>query len=139
MDLRHAARGVLCRRGSGVGTLGPGCPLALTISPTKALWVVALFVNLNQIEGNLLQPWIMGRQIRVPPAMILVSILVLGTLLGPIIGSLLAIPAAVLVVTLVDHLTTNGSSRKVHETEVKNGAGDDPDKPEDVPATPFNA
>jgi predicted PurR-regulated permease PerM len=88
--------------------LGGALPtlMALTISPVKALEVVVLFVVINQIEGNFLQPQIMGRQIHVPPAMILVSILFLGTLLGPIIGTLLAIPAAVVVVTLVDQLTT---------------------------------
>ena len=94
--------------------LGGALPalLALTISPVKALEVVALFVVLNQIDGNFLQPQIMGRQVHVPPAMILISILVLGTLLGPIIGTLLAIPAAVVVVTLVDQLTARDGSRK---------------------------
>ncbi len=90
--------------------------LALTISPVKALAVVALFMVINQIEGNFLQPQIMGRRIHVPPAMILVSILVLGTLLGPIIGTLLAIPAAVVVVALVDHLTKKERPRKGQQT-----------------------
>jgi predicted PurR-regulated permease PerM len=35
--------------------------MALTISPVKALEVVVLFVVINQIEGNFLQPQIMGR------------------------------------------------------------------------------
>lgn len=90
--------------GSIVGGLLPAL-IALTISPVKALEVVALFVAINQVEGNLLQPRLMGRQVHVPSALILVSILLLGTLIGPVVGTLLAIPAAVVVVTLVDHLT----------------------------------
>jgi predicted PurR-regulated permease PerM len=86
--------------------------LALTISPSKALQVVALFVIINQLDGNVLQPQIIGRQVYVPPALILISILVFGTLLGPIVGTLIALPAAVLVVTLADHLVPDESPRK---------------------------
>lgn len=107
--------------GSILGGVLPAI-LALTISPVKALLVVALFVVINQIEGNFLQPQIMGRQIHVPPAMILVSILILGTLLGPIIGTLLAIPAAVVVVTLVDQLTTKEDQPEGRETEEESTA-----------------
>lgn len=99
--------------------LGGALPtlLALTISPIKAIQVAVLFIIINQIEGNFLQPQIMGRQVHVPPAMILFSILLLGTLLGPIIGTLLAIPAAVFVVTLLEQITTP-------EKEEKTGDGD---------------
>lgn len=90
--------------GSILGGLLPAL-VALTISPTKALLVVVLFVVINQIEGNFLQPVVMGRQIGVPEAAILVSFLVLGALLGPIVGALLAAPAAVLAAVLVDELT----------------------------------
>lgn len=90
--------------GSVVGGLLPAL-VALTISPLKALLVVVLFVVINQIDGNFLQPVVMGRQIGVPEAMILFSILILGALLGPIIGALLAAPVAVLVAVLVEELT----------------------------------
>jgi predicted PurR-regulated permease PerM len=35
--------------------------VALTISPLKAVEVAILFVVLNQIEGNILQPQVIGR------------------------------------------------------------------------------
>lgn len=108
--------------------LGGALPalLALTISPTKALEVVILFVIINQIEGNFLQPQIMGRQIHVPPAMILISILAMGTLLGPIIGTLLAIPTAVVVVTLVDQITAPESAREEREPEEESASSGGP-------------
>lgn len=90
--------------GSIVGGALPAL-VALTISPITALQVVALFVIINQIEGNLLQPKILGSQVHVPPALILVSILLLATLVGPIVGTLLAVPAAVVVITLLERLT----------------------------------
>lgn len=89
--------------GSTVGALLPAL-VALTISPVKALLVVALFVILNQIEGNVLQPLIMGRITRAHPAMVLVSFLVLGALLNPVVGALLAVPAAVFVGVVLDQL-----------------------------------
>ncbi|WP_053057641.1 AI-2E family transporter [Rubrobacter aplysinae] len=79
--------------------------IALTISPVKALLVVGLFVIVNQIEGNILQPLIMGNEIKVPVAGILVSFLALGLLLGPVVGAILAVPAAVVASVLIDELT----------------------------------
>ena len=95
--------------GSIVGGALPAL-VALTIGPVKALEVAALFFVINQIEGNLLQPKLMGGRVNVPPAMILISILLLATLVGPIVGTLLAVPAAVIVVTLLERLTTETAS-----------------------------
>lgn len=108
--------------GSIVGGLLPAL-LALTISPFKALLVVVLFVAINQVEGNLLQPLIMGHQVRVPEGMILVSFLVMGILVGPIIGALLAAPTAVLVSLLVDELTEKEPAPKEEETREKSRSG----------------
>jgi predicted PurR-regulated permease PerM len=74
--------------------------LALPISPMKAVLVV-LFVALNQVEGYILQPMVMGREVKLHPAMIVVSFLIFGALLG-FVGVLLAVPAAVLCATLLD-------------------------------------
>jgi predicted PurR-regulated permease PerM len=79
--------------------------MALTISPLKALEVAVLFVALNQIEGNILQPQVMGRQVRISTAVVIVSFLVLGTLLGPVVGAFLAVPATVVVSVVLDELT----------------------------------
>lgn len=90
--------------GSILGGLLPAL-LALTISPVKALEVVVLFFILNQIEGNLLQPRVMGQQIKLPEGVIIVSFLVMGTLIGPVVGTLIAVPTAVLVGVILDELT----------------------------------
>jgi predicted PurR-regulated permease PerM len=88
--------------GSIVGSLLPAL-VALTISPFKALLVLLLFVVLNQVDGNFLRPLVIGRAVRLHPATMLISLLVLGSLLG-VVGLLLAVPAAVVVATLFDQL-----------------------------------
>jgi predicted PurR-regulated permease PerM len=95
--------------GSIVGSLLPAL-VALTISPFKALLVLLLFAALNQVDGNLLRPLVMGRVVRLQPATMLISLLVLGSLLG-VVGLLLAVPAAVVVATLIDELSPEEPQR----------------------------
>lgn len=103
--------------GAFVGGLLPAL-VALTISPTKAVLVAVLFIAIQQIEGNLLQPLIMGREISVHPVMIVVSFLVFGTLLG-VLGVLLAAPAAVLIAVIMDEATEREPSLGEEEEKEK--------------------
>jgi predicted PurR-regulated permease PerM len=96
--------------GSVVGAVLPTL-MALTISPAKSLEVLVLFVVLNQIESHVLQPQIMGREVNLHPALVIIAFLVFGQLLG-LVGAFLAIPAAVLIGVLVEELTEEGLSRK---------------------------
>ncbi|WP_273846656.1 AI-2E family transporter [Rubrobacter calidifluminis] len=77
--------------------------LALTISPLKMILVVLLFFALNQFDSHVVQPLIVGREVRLHPVAVIVSFLVFGKLLG-LAGVLLAIPAAAFIVTLADEL-----------------------------------
>ena len=89
--------------GSIVGGALPAL-LALTISPIKAVEVMVLFLVLNQAEAHILQPQIMGREVKISTAVVIIAFLVLGTLLGPIIGAFLAVPATVVVSVVMDEL-----------------------------------
>ncbi len=89
--------------GSIVGTVLPAL-VALTISPLKALFVVVLFLVVNQVDAHLIQPIIMGQRVNLNPVMVVVSFLVMGELFG-LIGLLLAVPAAAVFVTLIDEFT----------------------------------
>ena len=60
---------------------------------------LVLFVVLDQIEGYILQPMVMGREVNLHPAMVIVAFLMAGSLLG-LFGLLLAVPAAVACATL---------------------------------------
>lgn len=79
-----------------------GATLAGVIAALVALvfngWVIALVVVgivilVNQLEGNLLQPLIMGRSLQLHPLVILLA-LTAGTILGGIVGAILSSPTA---------------------------------------------
>lgn len=90
--------------GSIVGTLLPAL-IALTISPVKALLVIVFFLILNQVDVHLIQPLIMGQRVHLHPVVVILAFLSLGKLLG-FIGLIIAVPAAAVLVTIVDELTS---------------------------------
>lgn len=59
--------------------------------PVTALIVIGVVVLVNQLEGNLLQPVLMGRTLKLHAFVILVALTV-GTLLGGLAGAVLAVP-----------------------------------------------
>lgn len=83
--------------------------VALTISPTKLILVIVLFIILNQVDAHLIQPMVMGKQVNIHPIGVIVAILIMGKLLG-IIGVICAVPAAVIVKTLIDEFTSKSKS-----------------------------
>jgi predicted PurR-regulated permease PerM len=73
---------------------------ALTVSPQLALYTAGFFLVLQQIEGNVLAPIIMKHAVSIPPAVTLLSLVVIGTLFGPlgvILGGPLTVAAFILV------------------------------------------
>jgi putative heme transporter len=56
-----------------------------------AIAVVVIVVVVNQLEGNLLQPVIMGRSVRLHPIVILLALIV-GSIVAGIIGAVVAVP-----------------------------------------------
>ncbi|WP_431802024.1 AI-2E family transporter [Microbacterium sp. bgisy203] len=57
----------------------------------NALLVVGVVVLVNQLEGNFLQPVLMGRSMKLHPFVVLI-VLTAGTFLGGIVGAVLAVP-----------------------------------------------
>ncbi len=56
-----------------------------------ALVVVIIVIVVNQLEGNLLQPVIMGRTVRLHPLVILLALIV-GSIVAGITGAIVAVP-----------------------------------------------
>ena len=65
-----------------------------------ALLVLGLIVVVQQIEGNVLQPIIIGRAISLHPLVVLLAITAGGVLLG-ILGAFLAVPVAAIVARIL--------------------------------------
>lgn len=63
----------------------------VTNGPVVALVLVAWIIIVNQVEGNVLQPIIMGRTLSLHPLVILLALTV-GTIVGGIFGAILAVP-----------------------------------------------
>ncbi|MEP7049700.1 MAG: AI-2E family transporter [Pseudomonadota bacterium] len=76
----------------------PPILLALTESPSRALWVAAVFGVLHVIEGYILTPLLAKTAVRFPPATTLASQALLSALLGPL-GLTFATPLLVVIVT----------------------------------------
>ena len=68
-----------------------GALLILTISPMKALIFIVFLVILQQVEGNLIYPKLVGTSIGLPGVWVLAAITVGGGMLG-IVGMLLSVP-----------------------------------------------
>lgn len=64
--------------------------------PLSAVIVVILVVGVNQLEGNFLQPVVMGRALKLHALVILLA-LTIGTVLAGILGAVLAVPIAAVV------------------------------------------
>ena len=72
----------------------------VTTGPVEALIVVAIVIAVNQIEGNLLQPVVMGRTLSLHPLIVLLA-LTIGTIVGGIFGAILAVPYTAMAWTLI--------------------------------------
>ncbi len=72
---------------------GVGAVMILTESPVKALLFLVFIVVLQQLEGNLIYPKVVGNSIGLPALWVLASITVGGSLMG-IPGMLLGVPIA---------------------------------------------
>lgn len=61
--------------------------------PVIAIVVIGVVVGVNQLEGNFLQPVVMGRTLKLHSLVILIA-LAIGTVLGGILGAVLSVPVA---------------------------------------------
>ncbi|MEH1057313.1 AI-2E family transporter [Micromonospora sp. CPCC 206171] len=69
--------------------------------PTTALLVLVAVIAVQQIEGNLLEPLIMKRQVQLHPAVILV-VVTAGTLIAGVAGAFVSVPIAAVAYRVVD-------------------------------------
>ncbi len=70
-----------------------GAFFILVVDPVLAFWFVVLFLTLQQIEGNLIYPRVVGSSVGLPGMWVLVAVAVGGDLMG-VGGMLLMIPLA---------------------------------------------
>ncbi len=81
----------------------PAIIVALTVSFPKAILVAIVVIIVQQIDGNLLYPHVIGRTLQIHPLTIIVLILVAGNMFG-FIGVVLCIPVYAVSKTVIKYL-----------------------------------
>ena len=94
--------------GGAIGTL-----LLLTISPMKALWFVVFIIVLQQLEGNLIYPKVVGTSIGISALWVLIALIIGGAVAG-IPGILIGIPLFATIYELFREYVNN----KLEEKEI---------------------
>ena len=83
-----------------------GALLMLVNDPWQALWFIVLFLVLQQIEGNLIYPHVVGSSVGLPSIWVLAAVTVGGSLMG-ILGMLVFIPLCSVLYALLRQLTVH--------------------------------
>ena len=79
---------------------GVGAVMILTVSPIKALIFLIFFVILQQLEGNLIYPRVVGSSIGLPGIWVLAAVTIGGSLMG-IFGMLFFVPLSAALYRLI--------------------------------------
>ncbi len=85
----------------------PAILLAFLQGPTVALWTLGLYLLVQQIQGNLLQPLVQRYAVDVPPAVLLFAVAAAGALFG-FLGILLSAPLTVVAYVMIQRLYVAG-------------------------------
>lgn len=101
--------------GAAVGAL-----MIVVVDPIKALWFIIFLVILQQVEGNVIYPKVVGSSVGLPGMWVLAAVTVGGGL-GGIGGMLLGVPAAATVYKLLE----NDVHRRLDGDEHSDEAPDD--------------
>ena len=87
-----------------------GAVLIVAVDPIKAIIFIIFIIILQQIEGNLIYPHIVGKNIGLPSIWVLVAITVGGSLFG-IIGMIVGLP----IVSIIYAIIMEDTNKKLEE------------------------
>ena len=104
--------------GPALGAI-PALLVALSIDPSKAIWVVVATAAIQSLENAVLVPRIMRHSMGVNPIIVLLSLIAFGSVFG-FVGALLAIPLAAIIQLLVSRvvLTAAETARRAQDKEL---------------------
>jgi len=90
----------------------PAVFLAFLQSPALGLWVIVLYIVIQQIENHILVPLILGKTLGLNPVVVIIALLV-GNQLAGIPGMILSVPMATIIVEILDDLAKHKESRRL--------------------------
>jgi predicted PurR-regulated permease PerM len=86
--------------GAWLGAI-PAVIVALTVSPVKAFLTALLYLVIQQLEGNVLQPRIQGQALNMPSILIFLGVIAGGEIAG-LLGVIFAVPTLAVLKVLFD-------------------------------------
>ena len=96
-----------------------GAFMILMMSPVKALIFLIFIVILQQLEGNLIYPKVVGNSIGLPSILVLAAVTIGGGIMG-IPGMLVGVPITAAIYKIIkDDMDKNESLTELHKKEVK--------------------
>jgi predicted PurR-regulated permease PerM len=104
--------------------------LILIVNPVQCIFFVIFDVILQQIDGNILGPKILGNTTGLSSFWVLFSILLFGDLWG-FAGMLLGVPVFAVIYHIISSLVTKGLKRNGQEEMLEEYARDFPAKQEE--------
>lgn len=95
----------------------PAAFLVLLTAPEKTLLFVILILIIQQIDGNIICPHILGDRINISSLATIIAIVTMGGLYG-IFGMLIGVPVFAVVIQTINNYTINALRRKGFETSL---------------------
>lgn len=92
---------------------------------TTALIVAAIVIGVQQLEGNVLQPFVLSHAIELHPLMVLAVITAGAVTLG-VLGAFLAVPVTASIARVVDYLRGRNGEEEEGDGAAGDGAGEEP-------------
>lgn len=96
----------------------PSVLITLFISPIKALWLVLIVFIIQQIDGNIIGPKILGNSIGISAFWILFAILVAGKFLG-IVGMIIGVPLFAVIYSIIKEIIEARLRKKGMKTKTE--------------------
>lgn len=96
-----------------------GAFFILVDTPVKAVWFVLMFLIIQQIEGNLIYPKVVGNSVGLPSLWVLVAVTLGSSMMG-VLGMLIFIPLFSTVYTLLKEDVNKRNSMKEKAAREKN-------------------
>ncbi len=91
-----------------------GAVLIVAVNPIKALIFIIFIIVLQQVEGNLIYPHVVGKNMGLPSIWVLVAITIGGGLFG-IMGMIVGLP----IVSIIYAITQENTNKKLREKNLE--------------------
>ena len=96
----------------------PSVIIILFVSPIKALWFLLIILVIQQIDGNIIGPKILGDSIGISAFWILFSILVAGKFLG-LVGMVIGVPLFAVIYSIIKEVVESQLDKKGMKTKTE--------------------